>query len=94
VYLAVQGEGLTIQRNKPVVVPKRFLEAADHALVPHYTQKPGQGRKIIGEVKTYEYSVIREATWEEYISQKSEGTRKTIEHQENKMRSQSESAVL
>jgi hypothetical protein len=80
VTLAVNGECLVIRRSFKVIVPDRFLEAADHALYAMYQQLPDKPRKITAWVKTFPYSVIRDkVSEEEYLAQRREGDRQTAE---------------
>jgi len=76
VVLAVQGETLVIQREKNIVLPERFLECADHTRYPKFTQEPGKDRKTGSMIMTFPYQRIREATEEEYLQQKTSGTKK------------------
>jgi len=74
VGLAVNGELLLILREKPIIVPSRYLEAAEHATYPKFTQEPGKPRKTIGNVMRFPFTVIRDATKEEYDQALKEGT--------------------
>lgn len=76
VILSVNGETLTIQRERPVVLPHRFLECADHATYEMFKQEPGKPRKVTHRIKVYPYSVIGDATAEEYFDMKQRGTEK------------------
>jgi hypothetical protein len=77
VMLSVNGETLVIQREKEVIIPARFRECADHALIIQFKQLPDQPRKLEAPIKSYPYSLIGEATEAEYLKQKAEGDRKT-----------------
>lgn len=66
VHLGVNGETLQIQRNVMVIVPKRFLEAADHGIYQHFIVEPGKDRKVAYEVITYPYDQHGEASEAEY----------------------------
>ncbi len=85
VMLGCNGEILNIKRETPVVLPKRFLEVADHASETKWKQLPGQPRKRVGVVKRYPYSVIGPAKKEDYEKAKREGTRKAIEAAERNL---------
>lgn len=75
VIISVDGECLIIQRGKKVVVPKRFLIAADHATHDVYRQMPDEPRKVLFKVQTYPYTVIREGMKEaDYLALKKKGT--------------------
>lgn len=76
VILSVNGETLTIQRERPVVLPMRFLECADHATYEMFKQVPGQPRKVTHRIKTYPYSILGDALAEEYFDMKKRGTEK------------------
>lgn len=73
VRLAWEGQTLIIQRMKPVVLPGFYIEVADNATKDHYVQNPEQGRKKIGVIQEYPYTVLREASREEYLEQKESG---------------------
>lgn len=75
VQLLWEGQCLLMQRMKEVVLPGFYLEVADHATRDHYTQEPNQGRKKVGTIQVYPYTVLREATRAEYLERKSEGDR-------------------
>jgi len=82
VTLTVNGECLSIIRNKPVILPGRFLECADHGEFPTYKQEPGQPRKITSHVKFFPYTTMRQATKAEYIKMRADGDRITREKRE------------
>ena len=77
VTLGVNGEMLVIQREQDVVIPERFLEVANHAIVPQYRQLPGLARKVVGKVQTYPYANLGEATESEFIRLRNEGNKAT-----------------
>ena len=75
VILAVNGEVLILQRNKEVVLPERFVEVARNALEPQFRQLPNQERKFIGEVQTYPFDILGEATMAEFYEMKAKGAK-------------------
>jgi len=77
VILAVNGETLIIQREREVVIPRRFLECADHAMIQRFEQVPGRERKQLAPIKLYPYTYLRAATQREYEQSKAAGTKKT-----------------
>lgn len=77
VHLCVNGEQLTIQRGKSVIVPDRFLEAARATKHPVYRQEAGKDRKIEAWIQTFNYQTIREASWDEFRRFKSKGNKVT-----------------
>jgi len=79
VQLSVNGDTLVIARERPVVIPERFRECADHATYPQFRQLPGETRKIVGRIRVFPYDLLGEATEQEYRKQKDEGTKKTRE---------------
>lgn len=79
VILSVNGETLIMAREQEVVVPRRFLEAADHATYPRFTQMPNQPRKVAARIKTYPYTRLRQATADDFMRQKQAGTKTTRE---------------
>lgn len=84
VTLGVNGELVVVQREKEVVLPEKFLEAADNATVLQYKQLPGEPRKIVGKVQTFPYVKIGEASEAEYLKMKSEGTKALRDSQTGK----------
>jgi len=79
VELSVNCEPLIMQRERPVVLPKRYLLLAKDARYPQYTQVPGQPRKIVGWIQTYPFDVLGAATEEEFIRERTMGTQATRE---------------
>lgn len=79
VILSHEGNKLLIQRMKPVVLPGFWLEICDNALKAIYIQTPQEKRKITSWVQTYQYTTLREATIEDYLTLKAEGDRLTKE---------------
>lgn len=75
IRLMWEGQCLVMKRMTEVVMPGFYLEVADHATRDHYTQTAKEGRKKIGVIQEYPYTVLREASMEEYLIQKSEGDR-------------------
>ena len=75
VPLGVNGEILQIQREQKVAIPERFLEVARHAEYLHYTQKPGETRKASSKIRLYPFDVLGEATENDYLRMKREGTK-------------------
>ncbi len=79
VTLIVNGEPKVIQRGVETIIPERYKECADHATYPVFRQKPNEARKQIGSVMVFPYSLIGEATEEEYRKLLAEGNKKTKE---------------
>lgn len=73
VRLMWEGQCLIVKRMAAVVLPGFYIEVADNATRDHYVQSPEQGRKKIGVIQEYPYTVFREATREEYLAQKASG---------------------
>lgn len=78
VQLMVNGETLVIRREVEVVVPDRFLECADHGTYPVFIQTPNKPRKVVGKIQFYPYTRLKEATEEEFLRHKAEGTRQML----------------
>lgn len=74
VVLSVNGETLVFQRQKPVVIPERFVVCAENARAPQFRQLPNMPRKLVGEVITFPFDKLGEASEAEYLAMKSEGT--------------------
>ena len=79
VTLSLNGNCLQIKRDVPVVLPGPFLEVADHGVYPTFVQLPNQPRKVTGYVKFFPYTVLREASKEEFLRMKREGDKVTRE---------------
>jgi len=79
VTLIVNGETLVLQRGVKVIIPGRYKECADHATYPVFRQRPNEARKQIGTVMVFPYSLIEEATEQEYLKLLQEGNKKTRE---------------
>jgi hypothetical protein len=75
VIIGVNGEVLQMQRGKEVVVPKRYLEASEHAYYESFSQMPGEERKTTARVSVYTYTILEQSTAKEYFAQKREGDR-------------------
>jgi hypothetical protein len=86
VVLSVNGECLQIQREQEVVLPRRFMEAADHATYKHFSHQPGQDRKVDYSVAKYPYTILGEATQADFTRMRRSGTlanRRNMQLQEN-----------
>ena len=79
VRLSVQGETITFKRGVDTIVPEPYLEVARHARYPKFTQEPGHGRKIIGFIDRFPFSVKREATYDEFRKAFTAGSKETRE---------------
>ena len=82
VNLSVEGETLTIQREKEVCLPQRFLECADHATYDQYRIAPNKPRKVIARITKFPYQKLRPGTKEEFETQLKTGTTETMEYLE------------
>lgn len=80
VMLSVNGEVLNMRREKEVVIPNRFKECADHAVFPQFRQVPGKQRKVVAQIKIYNYDLIDNATEEDFRKQVAAGNRLTKEN--------------
>ena len=79
VALTHNGLCLQMKRQEKVILPGYFLEIADHAVYPVYTQTPETQRKVTGWVQFFPYTVLREADEFEYVKMKADGDRKAEE---------------
>ena len=77
VVLTVNHDTLVIKRMAKVPIPERFIECAQHAARPVFKQMPGEPRKVEGHVHTYPFSILGEATWDDYWSMRRKGTKDT-----------------
>uniref|UniRef100_A0A6M3JDU6 Uncharacterized protein n=1 Tax=viral metagenome TaxID=1070528 RepID=A0A6M3JDU6_9ZZZZ len=75
VQLMWEGQCLIMKRMAEVVLPGFYLEVADNATQDNFIQTPKDGRKKIGVIQKYPYTVLREATLEEFLAQKASGDR-------------------
>ena len=75
VQLMWEGQCLIMKRMTEVVLPGFYLEVADNATQDNFIQTPKDGRKKIGVIQKYPYTVLREAAMEEFLSQKASGDR-------------------
>ncbi len=82
VVLPVEGQCLQIERDKPVIVPGNFLEAADHGVYSVYRQRPGEPQKVIGHVRHFPYTPMRKATKQEYLEMLQAGNKAVREKRE------------
>ena len=77
VELACNGEVLKIQRGHRVIIPGRFKEVAKNGSRQVFEQIPNAERKVLTPICTFPFSEFEEATREEYIEMKAEGTNAT-----------------
>lgn len=75
VRLTWENQCLIIKRMVPVILPGFYLENADHATRDTYEQSPEKGRVKVGTIQEFPYTVMREASMEEYVEMKSSGDR-------------------
>jgi len=75
VQLMWEGQCLIMKRMIEVVLPGFYLEVADNATQDNFIQTPKDGRKKIGVIQKYPYTVLREAAMEEFLAQKASGDR-------------------
>lgn len=68
VSLSLNGDVIILNRDKTVILPESYLEVADHAVRNHYEQKPGQTRKIVGKIRKYPYTRIKEVDHKTYFA--------------------------
>jgi len=81
VKLGLNGNVLFIERQKEVILPKAYLEIADHAASPTWGNVEGKNRQAItGETTAYAYHRLRPATRREFELMLKEGTVRTKRH--------------
>lgn len=80
VQLSVNGETLIIQRGKKVIIPDRYKECAEHALIQKFVQLPDKPRKHLSPIMKFPFTTHGEATEAEFRKMKTEGTKKTDEN--------------
>ena len=64
---------MLLQRRQRVILPGFYIEVADNATRDTFSQEPGIGRKKVGTILEYPYSVLRESTRQEYLKMKAAG---------------------
>ena len=69
VTLSVNGDPLTIQREKVVIIAERYKECAEHATYPTFRQVPNEARKETGNVRIFPFDVLGAATEAEFRAQ-------------------------
>ena len=74
VELSVNGEMLIMRRLHPVILPSRFLECADHAVVQSWRVLPG-GRPAPVYTRMFPYLYLGSASAEDYRRQILNGRR-------------------
>lgn len=80
VELMWEGQALTIQRQTEVILPGFYLEVADNGIKEAYTETPKDGRKKVGDIQIYPYTVISRSSRQEYLDMKSMGDNIQREH--------------
>jgi hypothetical protein len=87
VRLMWEGQCLIIQRMQEVVLPGWYIEVADNATRDHFSQTPEEGRKKVGTIQEFPYTVLHESTRQEYLAQKAYGDkiqREALRREENR----------
>lgn len=82
VILSVQGDTIQVQRDKLVPLPERYWDCARNGTYSQYRQLPGISRKIVAQIRTYNFEIQREGTWAEFEAERLAGTKKTREDME------------
>lgn len=74
VPLAVNGEVLYAKRGDTIILPERFINMMDDAIMPLYSGKVGEdGRQQIGALRRVGYQMGGEATEAEYLALRKRG---------------------
>lgn len=73
VTLCWEGMNMIFQRQKKVIVPQPFREAADHATYDIFSTVPGELNKVVGTVQRFPYVVLGTSTREEFLAAKRSG---------------------
>ena len=76
VKLVLNGDTLPLQRGREVILPVEFLQGPAHdARYKTWHYEPGGDRLVEGDtIEKYPFQEKGEATWEEYLKFKREGT--------------------
>ena len=80
VTLSLNGETLTIQREKEVTIPSSFMEVARAARYQNFTHLPNEPRKTAWTIMIFPFDLIGPSTKEAFLKQRKEGTRRVKEH--------------
>jgi len=96
VIFGVNGTCLTVQRNKPVILPQSFLDSIDHCVdiywVPDFDPRSGESRKLERRVPKFTYNKTGNVfTREEYERMLREGTKIQLKNVAEKERAQQQS---
>jgi hypothetical protein len=79
VELVVNGESLVVQRGIQVCIPERYVECAEHAQYPQFSQKPGEDRKCVGYLRVFPFDILGDGTREEFLALKRDGTKQLLD---------------
>jgi len=82
VQLGVKGEFIIIQRGVRVPLLNRYVEAAKNAFKVTFEQEPNKPRMTTGSVLEYPFDTFEEATMEDWLNFKKNGTKKAQEFAE------------
>jgi hypothetical protein len=77
ITLTVNDERIVCQRGKDTIIPERFKECADNAVSDHFEDDGESDRKVRTTMMAAPYLYLGEATKEEYLRMKREGTAAT-----------------
>lgn len=79
IILTVNGETLVVRRGVTTILPEAYVEVADNATIMSMKYDPITNKTVPRVVKKLPFYREREATREEYLAMKAEGTQKTKE---------------
>ena len=84
VELTVEGNSLRMLRMEKVIMPGFYLENSDNTTKDIFSHESGEGRKVVGKVQKYPYTVLRQATMEEFLAFKEVGNQKQRKYEADK----------
>lgn len=76
VVITCNGDALVFQRMVKSIAPQRYLEIAENANYPVIEQKPNHPRKTVAIVTKYPRTILGEATEQEFLEWRRQGTTK------------------
>jgi len=71
--LGINNDVIMCRRGQKIVLPKTYMEVADHAIFRKFVAVPGQPRKVESVVKRFPYSVLGPATRDDFVKMMKSG---------------------
>lgn len=77
--LGINNDVIMCRRGEKIILPKSYLEVADHAIFRKFRAVPGQPRKVETIVKRFPYSIIGPASRADFVTMMNAGNTKRDE---------------